>query len=90
MGTYVYELPWHQTQTGPLGKLVGGWGVSGMTILRSGAAFNVFEPEDRCLCGIFFVGTPDYIGGDIASTNFGRILETADPRIIQFTLQYMF
>ena len=28
--------------------------------------------------------------GDIASTNFGRILETEDPRIIQFSLRYMF
>ena len=195
VGTYVYEFPWRQRQTGPLGKLVGGWGVSGVTMMRSGAAFNVFEPEDRCLCAIAGVGTPDYIGGDIAfhdprstnavpgrpnswfdgtgggtptaetnphfrrvgsgasyelgagrfgnfgrnvlrgpgfvnwqlaafkrteiterqslefraeffnlfnqaqfrnpigdiaSTNFGRILETADPRIIQFTLQYMF
>ena len=195
VGTYVYEFPWHGSQAGPLGRLVGGWGVSGMTMMRSGAAFDVFEPEDRCLCGIAGVGTPDYIGGeiafhdprstdavpgrpnswfdgtgggtptaetnprfrrvgsgvsyelgagrfgnfgrnvlrgpgfvnwqlaafkrteiterqslefraeffnlfnqaqfinpigDIASTNFGRILETADPRIIQFTLQYMF
>ena len=130
---------------------------------------RVTDPSERCLCGAFFLGTPDYIGGgtptaepnayfrrvgsgasyelgagrfgnfgrnvlrgpgfvnwqlaafkrteiterqslefraeffnlfnqaqfinpigDIASTNFGRILETADPRIIQFTLQYMF
>lgn len=28
--------------------------------------------------------------GDIGSTNFGRILETEDPRIIQFSLRYMF
>ncbi len=35
-------------------------------MLRSGAAFNVFESEDRCLCGVFDVGTPDYIGGEIA------------------------
>ncbi len=28
--------------------------------------------------------------GDIGSVNFGRVLETADPRIIQFTLRYMF
>ena len=66
VGTYVYELPWYQSQTGPLGKLLGGWGVSGMTMLRSGAAFNVFEPDDRCLCSVLFVGTPDYIGGEIA------------------------
>ena len=66
VGTYVYEFPWRQRQTGPLGKLLGGWGVSGMTMMRSGAAFDVFESEDRCLCGICLVGTPDYIGGEIA------------------------
>ena len=66
VGTYVYELPWYQSQTGPLGKLLGGWGVSGMTMLRSGAAFNVSEGGGRCLCGVSGVGTPDYIGGEIA------------------------
>ena len=66
VGTYVYELPGYKAPTGPLGKLLGGWGVSGMTILRSGAAFNVLDNEDRCLCAVFFVGTPDYIGGEIA------------------------
>ena len=66
VGTYVYEFPWRQRQTGPLGKLVGGWGVSGVTTIRSGAPFNVFERTDRCLCGVDGVQTPDYIGGDIA------------------------
>ena len=28
--------------------------------------------------------------GDIGSSNFGRILETADPRIVQLMLQYSF
>ena len=28
--------------------------------------------------------------GDIGSANFGRVLETEDPRIIQFSLRYLF
>ncbi len=28
--------------------------------------------------------------GDIGSVNFGRVLETLDPRLIQFSLRYMF
>ena len=66
VGTYVYEFPWRRSQTGPLGRLVGGWGVSGMTLMRSGAPFDLVDNDDRCLCGVYFVGTPDYIGGEIA------------------------
>ena len=66
VATYVYEFPWHRNQTGPLGKLVGGWGVSGVTTIESGGPLWVFEPTDRCLCGVDFVQTPDYIGGEIA------------------------
>ena len=46
VGTYVYEFPWRQRQTGPV--------------------------------------------GNIGSVNFGRVLETFDPRFIQFSLRYMF
>ena len=68
-GTYVYEFPWRRSQTGPLSKFLGGWGVSGVTILRSGAPFDLVDSEDRCLCGISFVGNPDYLGGEIAFHN---------------------
>ena len=40
--------------------------MSGVTTISSGAPFRVFEPSDRCLCGVIFVQTPDYIGGQIA------------------------
>ena len=69
VGTYVYEFPWRRSQTGPLGRLGGGWGVSGMTLMRSGAPFDLVDNDDRCLCGVYFVGTPDYIGGEIAFHN---------------------
>ena len=37
--------------------------------MRSGAPFDLVDNDDRCLCGVYFVGTPDYIGGEIAFHN---------------------
>src|SRR5262245_24310831 len=48
--SYVYELPFYRQQSGGVGHLLGGWGVSGRTSLVSGAYVTVFEPEPRCLC----------------------------------------
>ena len=66
VGTYVYEFPWRRTQTGRFGKLVGGWGASGVTTIHSGSPFAVRDSGERCLCGDAVVETPDYIGGEIA------------------------
>ena len=48
--SFVYELPFHQEQTGALGRILGGWGFSGVTTFQSGLWSSVFEPSDRCLC----------------------------------------
>ena len=69
VGTYVYEFPWHRTQTGWFGKLVGGWGTSGVTTIHSGAPFALLDSGQRCLCGDAVVETPDYLGGEIAFHN---------------------
>ena len=37
-----------------------------MTLMRSGAPFDLVDNDARCLCGVYFVGMPDYIGGKIA------------------------
>ena len=66
VGTYVYEFQWRRTQTGRFGKLVGGWGASGVTTIHSGSPFAVRDSGERCLCGDAVVETPDYIGGEIA------------------------
>ena len=66
VGTYVYEFPWHRTQVGRLGKLVGGWGASGVTTIHSGTPFAVSDSGGRCLCGDAVLEPPDYIGGEIA------------------------
>ncbi len=41
--TFNYELPGLQNGVGPVGKLTGGWGVSGTSIYQSGYPFTVFN-----------------------------------------------
>jgi len=37
---YIYELPYHQNQTGAVGKLLGGWQISGITSYFTGIGFS--------------------------------------------------
>ena len=41
--SYVYELPFGQGATGLKGALLGGWGVSGVTIFQSGTPFSIID-----------------------------------------------
>ncbi|KAA6463414.1 TonB-dependent receptor [Acidobacteria bacterium AB60] len=43
---YVYELPWYRTQSGLMGKVAGGWEVSGITQFFSGQNFSISQPRD--------------------------------------------
>jgi hypothetical protein len=63
--TYVYELPMMKEQKGVLGKVVGGWSVSGITTFQSGQPFDIYESTDRSLTGIGD-DRPNYIGGQLA------------------------
>lgn len=49
--SYVYELPFFKAQSGFAGKVLGGWGISGITTFQTGTPLNITEPTDRCLCG---------------------------------------
>ncbi len=62
--SYIYELPFYKDQAGPLGKLLGGWQFSGVTVLQTGTPFNITEPNDRSLSG---AGSdrPDFVGGQV-------------------------
>jgi len=62
--TYLHELPFWKTQAGVHGRLLGGWGVSGITTFQTGLPFNITEPNDRCLCSSGGQ-RPDYIGGEV-------------------------
>ena len=64
VGSYIYELPFYKDQKGPLGKLLGGWQINGVTVLQTGTPFNITEPNDRSLTG---AGSdrPDFLGGTV-------------------------
>lgn len=45
-GNFVYELPWYQSQTGFIGRLLGGWQLNGFFTFQSGAPFTVLNGSD--------------------------------------------
>jgi len=57
--TYVYDLPFLREQRGLLGRLGGGWQISGVTVFESGVPFTVFNGFDA-----------DGIGGNNDRPNF--------------------
>ena len=62
--SYIYELPFYKSQNGFLGKIFGGWQMSGVTVLQTGTPFNITEPTDRSLSG---AGSdrPDWTGTEV-------------------------
>ena len=62
--SYIYELPFYKDQHGFAGKALGGWQISGVTVLQTGTPFNITEPTDRSLSG---AGSdrPDFTGTDV-------------------------
>ena len=59
--SYIYEIPLYKDQRGFAGKVLGGWQMSGVTVLQTGTPFNITEPTDRSLRG---AGSdrPDFVG----------------------------
>ncbi|MBI3683158.1 MAG: TonB-dependent receptor [Acidobacteria bacterium] len=43
---YVYELPVFKNAKGPMGRILGGWQISGITSFQSGLPFNVTQAGD--------------------------------------------
>ncbi|MBI3693885.1 MAG: carboxypeptidase regulatory-like domain-containing protein [Acidobacteria bacterium] len=64
VGSYLWEAPWWKNQDRGLGRILGGWGVSGITTFQTGLVFNITEGTDRCLC-TSGNQRPDYIGGNL-------------------------
>lgn len=44
--SYVYDLPFYKDQHGLVGKVAGGWEVSGITQFLSGQSFSLSQPRD--------------------------------------------
>jgi hypothetical protein len=49
--SYSYELPWMKSQQGIVGRIVGGWMISGVTTLQSGNPFTLLAGYDVNLDG---------------------------------------
>jgi len=60
---YIYDLPFYKTQEGLIGKVLGGWQISGATFMRSGTPIWVTESEDIAGTGDTF-GNPWNLNGD--------------------------
>ncbi len=49
--SYIYEFPFYKGQHGPLGKLLGGWQINGVSVFQNGTPFNITDGSDRSLSG---------------------------------------
>ncbi len=60
---YIYDLPFYKDQAGVVGKVLGGWQISGATFMRSGTPLWVTEGADIAGTGDTF-GNPWNLNGD--------------------------
>jgi hypothetical protein len=62
--SYVYNLPIFQNSSGMTHALLGGWALSGVTILQSGVPFSIFDSS----AGTAFLGagSSPYVGASLA------------------------
>jgi hypothetical protein len=55
---YVYDLPFFRHQKGAAHDLLGGWFISGITTVQSGAPFTVLDSAAASAYGLLGTGTP--------------------------------
>ena len=60
---YIYDLPFYRDQSGIIGKVLGGWQISGATFMRTGTPLWVTEGADIAGTGDTF-GNPWNFSGD--------------------------
>ena len=70
---YIYDLPFYRDQAGVIGKVLGGWQISGATFMRSGTPLWVTEGAD-------IAGTGDTSGIRGMSTAIRRATRTRSSR----------
>jgi hypothetical protein len=61
--SYIYDLPFYPEQNGLIGRVLGGWQISGSTFMRSGTPLWVTESADIAGTGDTF-GNPWNLNGD--------------------------
>lgn len=60
----IYELPFYKQQNGAIGKLLGGWQLSGVLVNQTGTPFNITDASDRSLMGAGS-NRPDFTGTNV-------------------------
>jgi hypothetical protein len=46
VASYVYDLPFYRNQSGVVGKLLGGWEISGITTIQTGQSLSITQGSD--------------------------------------------
>lgn len=90
--SYSYELPWMKSQPGILGRVVGGWSLSGVTTFQSGNPFSVLAGYDVNLDGEggdrAFVKDPSVLFRSVDAGRQGNTCSTSG-RVCQDTLSQL-
>ncbi len=63
VASYVYDLPFFRQQQGMVGRVLGGWQISGITTVASGQSFTVTQSSDPFNSADFPGGAGTYPGG---------------------------
>jgi hypothetical protein len=66
---YIYDLPFYRDQVGVVGKVLGGWQISGATFMRTGTPLWVTEGADIAGTGDTFGNPWNVVGDPKANTN---------------------
>lgn len=81
--SYLYQFPTWQNLTGISGKIVNGWGVSGITVAESGQPYSVIDFSGG-VASIYFGGGQDAITNPIVP--IGAVGSTTSKAVAQGTL----
>ncbi|MFZ1008510.1 MAG: carboxypeptidase regulatory-like domain-containing protein [Candidatus Sulfotelmatobacter sp.] len=46
IASYVYDLPFYRNQSGAIGKVLGGWEISGITTIQTGQSLSITQGSD--------------------------------------------
>ena len=63
--SYVYDLPFFSQSKGLVGKALGGWAVSGVTVIQSGLPFSIFD--SGAATAFLGAGSTPLLGASLAS-----------------------
>ena len=63
VASYVYDLPFYRNQNGFVGKLLGGWEISGITTIQTGQSLTITQGSDPFAA----VSVPNSVGSCVIS-----------------------